>query len=424
MGLFNFFKKKPDEEKNDIVLSESNDEKVDKTETSLLEMSDYILTETRENLDNSHTSIPIAGLAALGSCVSSLIPTINTITKTTTLNTGGLYRLANTTLGDTLKSAKDGTFWGAFKTMGGKSKMLKISQVDSVSFTTTTIMPINPATVMMAAALSAIEQKIDDILEIEKEILSFLEKDKESEIEADLKTLMNIVQEYKYNWDNEQYVSSHHKLALDIKRTAEKNLTFYQNQIAEDLKEKKLVNFTQSVDSAEMNLQKKFKYYRLSLYIYSFASFLEVMLLGNFKEEYILQVKDVVKKYSDEYNQNYLSADEYVGKIANSSIDANIVNGLGVAGRAIGNFIGNIPLIKEGPVDEWFNGIGTNLKNKSKDMKQQPSEKLGTIQNTGSDIFLEKFDQMNKIYNYTTGICFDDERIFLLNENKDSKGDL
>ena len=83
-----------------------------------------------------------------------------------------------------------------------------------------------PATMMMAVALYSIEQQISEVIEMEKQILSFLEKDKEAEIEADLKTLTTIIKEYKFNWDKEQYVVTHHKLALDIKRTAEKNIIF------------------------------------------------------------------------------------------------------------------------------------------------------------------------------------------------------
>ena len=50
-------------------------------------------------------------------------------------------------------------------------------------------MPIDPATMMMAVTLFAIEQQLKGIEEIQKRILSFLEIEKESEIEADVETL-------------------------------------------------------------------------------------------------------------------------------------------------------------------------------------------------------------------------------------------
>ena len=45
------------------------------------------------------------------------------------------------------------------------------------------------------------------------------------------------------------------------------------------------------VKSTLSDLQKKFKYYRLSLYTFSMASLVEIMFSGNFKEEYISDVK-------------------------------------------------------------------------------------------------------------------------------------
>lgn len=413
MGLLDKFKKQPDE--GEVELSVTETKLSEQGNNTIVEMSNAILMETRTELtEHNSFSMPIGDLAALGGAASSLIPALRTVTQTTTVGTSGLYQLANAAVGDTLKVAKNGNFWGAFKTAEGKSKFVQLVEAEPLSATSNTVMPIDPATMMMAVALFSIERQLGDIAEMEKQIISFLEEDKESEIEADLKTLTNIIQEYKFNWDNEQYVSSHHKLALDIKRTAEKNMTFYQKQITEAMKEKKLLVVNQSVDSTERELQKKFKYYRLSLYIYSLAAFLEVMLLGNFQEKYILQARSVIEKYSDEYNRTYAATSGYIEKMAGAGIEANVVKGIGTAGKAIGNLIGSIPLIKEGQVDEWLIEGGTHLKQKSQDMKKKATTKFEAISDAGTKVFVERFEEMNRIYNYTSSICFDNERIYLV----------
>lgn len=201
---------------------------------------------------------------------------------------------------------------------------------------------------------------------------------------------------------------------MDIKRTAEKNLIFYQKQITDAMQKKQLLVVNQSVNSIERNLQKEFKYYRLSLYIYSLASFLEVMLLGNFQEEYILQVKSVIEKYSEEYKDIYTASSGYIDRMSGASIEANIVNGIGTAGKAIGNFIGGIPLIKESPVDEWLIEGGIHLKQTSQDMKKKVSARFEVISDAGTEVFIAKFEEMNQIYNYTSSICFDNEKIYLV----------
>ena len=413
MGLFDLFKKNS-EPKAELPIKSSSEQL---KPNNILSISNVMLMDTRIDFteDNS-ISIPFDRLVLLGGAVSSVLPSFRTITETTSVNTSGLYRLANQSAGDMLKQAKDGNFWGAFKRSNGTSKFAKLAEVGTVSETTSTVMPIDPATMMMAAALYSIEKRLDEIVEMEKQILNFLEQDKQAEIEADLKILIALINEYKYNWDNEQYVSSHHKLALDIKRTAEKNILFYQKQISEENSSKQLLVANQGVDSAEKSLEKKFKYYRLSLYIYSLASFLEVMLLGNFQEEYILQVRDNIVQHSKEYQAAYEISSQHITSLANASIEANVVEGSGNVVKAIGTFIGSIPFLKEGQVDEWLIDSGKSLQNAGRNMKKQSAAMFETIEESGTQVFVSRFEEINRIYNHTDSIYFDKEKIYLLQD--------
>ena len=160
--------------------------------------------------------------------------------------------------------------------------------------------------------------------------------------------------------------------------------------------------------------KKKFKYYRLSLYIYSLASFIEVMLLGNFQEEYLSQVKNVIQKHSEEYDQLYIVSSRYLDKMAGFAVEANVVKGIGIASKAVDEFIGSIPFIKEGPIDEWLIEGGSHLKQTSQDMKKKARIRFEAISDAGTSVFVQKFDDINRIYNHTSSICFDAERIYLL----------
>ena len=412
MGLFDKFKKTNNEEHALIKL---NTQLVHQEQTDIISTSNIMLMETcAEITENNSISIPIGKLATLGGGVSSLLPALRTVTQTTTVGSKGLYKLANEAIGDTLKVAKNGNFWGAFKTAEGKSKFVQLTEAGPINETTKTVLPLDPATIMMAAALYSIEKQLDEIIEMEKQILSFLEQEKESEIEADLKTLTRIIQEYKFNWNKEQFISSYHKLVLDIKRTAEKNMIFFQKEIADIVKKKKLLVQGQAVDSTEKVLEKKFKYYRLSLYIYSLASFLEVMLLGNFQEEYIGQVRTSIEEHSQEYNQMFQSSSKYLDKVSGMAIEANVIEGIGTAGKAIGNFVGSIPLVKEGKVDEWLVDSGEHLKHVGQGMKKKVVNRFEMISDAGTETFVMKLNEVHRIYNNTKSICFDNENIYLV----------
>lgn len=165
-------------------------QKVEKT-NSLMENTQDILQETRALVESKDTmSVPITELSTLGAAVSSLIPALNTVTQTTTIAADGLYTLANAGVGDVLKVAKNGNFWGAFKTADGASKFAQLQAAGPISATTQTVAAFNPATMLMAVSLFSIEQELGKIEEMQKQILSFLEIEKESEIEADVETLM------------------------------------------------------------------------------------------------------------------------------------------------------------------------------------------------------------------------------------------
>lgn len=56
----------------------------------------------------------------------------------------------------------------------GSSTMAVLQEAGPLEKTTKTLSPINPSTMMMAAALYSIEQDLKRIEEIQKEILSFL----------------------------------------------------------------------------------------------------------------------------------------------------------------------------------------------------------------------------------------------------------
>ena len=327
-------------EQNDEIVRECHD---------LAEMTEEMLLDARKEIANKKTlSVPIAELALLGTGVASLIPALRTVTQTTTFNTQGLYQLANAGVGDTLKIAKNGNFWGAFKTADGASKFAQLQAAEPLSTTSTAVMPIDPATMMMAVALFTIEQQLKNIEKMQKQILLFLEIEKESEIEADVEILSKMITTYKYNWNNEHFVASNHKMVLDIQRTARKNMLSYKKKVAELIDSPKLSVAQAKVKSTLSDLQKKFKYYRLSLYTFSMASLVEIMLSGNFKEEYISDVKAEVKKFSLEYRDLFTECSMYLEKMTSVSVEASVMKGIGVASKAVGKFIGSIPVVKEG----------------------------------------------------------------------------
>lgn len=384
-------------------------------EAELVEIADGILLDTRASLENKTAmTMPIAQLATLGAGVASLLPAFRTVTQTTTVAADGLYRLANAGVGDALKVAKNGNFWGAFKTADGASKFAQLQAAGTTTATSSAVMPIDPATLMMAVALFSIEQKLGSIAEMQKQIFSFLAIEQEAEIEADIETLSAMMTKYKYNWDNEHFIAGNHKLVLDIQRTARKHLNAYQKQVTEAISGKKLFVSQSKVNEALTDLLRKFKYYRLTMYTFSMASFIEIMLSGDFKEENIRLVKEELEKLSANYRDLFGECSVYLEKLSDSSVETNVIKGLGAASKAVGRFIDGIPKIREGQVDEFLQESGAKMQNNADRMERKVIEAFAEISNPGVWVFVEKLNDMIQIYGRTTEICFDDKQIYLI----------
>ncbi len=387
-------------------------------ETQWLKLSDAMLAEARSEIEEKTAfSFPLSQLLNLGGIVASMVPAIRSVTQTSSVDTSNLYTWVNQAVGDTLKfTKKDATFNGGVNTASGKNKFAKFRKMDQLSVTTSTTLPIDPMTLMMAVVLFSIEQKIDGITETCKEILAFLHEDKESEIEADLTLLNNIIIEYKYNWNKEQYLSTHQKYVMDIRRTAAKNIRFYQKQIEEVLKGKQLLVLKHKIKEEQKKLQHKFQYYRLSLYIYAMASFLEVILLGNYQEEYLMQVKSDIVALTSGYHSNYQSSVVYLKMMADSVIESSALAALGNSEKAVGALIGSIPGIKNGLVDEWLMEKGARMKDRSEHLKSNAFNGFDKVSDAGTSTFVERFDEINRIYNHTASICFDYENIYFIEQ--------
>ncbi len=405
-GIFDKLKKK-----NEMVETKDSQIKLiddDKKENySLAEMNNYMLSEVRkENLSSNTYSLSLSKLYEISSIT---IPTANqmkTIIEQHPKNSDHLYRITNLGKNDSLKAMRDGkTFWGSIKKSDGTSTMAKLKEVNSNG-----VMALDPTVMMMSVALSGIEQDLGEIKELSKKIFSFLEHEKESEIESDLEILNRSINDFRFNLEDEKYLVNNHKQVMDIKRTANKNMLFYKKQINDDLSKDKIFTTSTSMNSIIEDIQKKFRYYRLSLYIYSFSTLMEILLLGNYKSDYLLNKKNELDELDNEYSKEFDKALDYVKKNANKSLEGNVLSGLGSAGKAIGNLAEKVKIKN---VDNWLNEKGDSLKKSAQNIKDDFATKFDDIKESNSKLFINQIEKVDCIYNKTKEIYFDKENIYL-----------
>ena len=84
------------------------------------------------------------------------------------------------------------------------------------------------------------------------------------------------------------------------------------------------------------------------------------------------------------------------------------------AGKAVGTLIGNIPGIKEGPVDEFLVDQGSRMKKSAHSMQAQSIKEFAEISNPQTGVFIDRLEDVIRIFNHTDQICFDRENIYLM----------
>ena len=346
--------------------------------------------------------ISYGDVAALGTAFAQMIPSLRTISIE-----GMGYIPVNMEAGAVLKTARDGLNWGAHVTKGGKSVFTKWAKAGPSS----AVMPVNPAAIMMAATLANIEKKLNKIQETQLQILSFLEQDKQAEQQGNLNVLTDILDSYKHNWDNEAYLRNHHMKVLDIKQSAEKNTTFFQEQIAAAIKSLPAIYMDGVVRESVGRLEKLFGSYRMALYLFAFSSFLEVMLLGNFKAEYLSQVAGKVSNYNERYQVHFYKSRDMVHKLSSASVETMVLSGLGNASKALGKLVATVPVLSQGPVDEWLQDGGEKLLKGNEKKVARRSMFDGNEKIAGN--LHRQHSNVGMINNKTTDILFDGDALYL-----------
>ncbi len=369
-----------------------------------------------EHLDE-YKKIPIAEIATLGGVFAQLSPALRKVAQTVTMDGFG-YMPINNLGGEALKQfAKNtpGIFAGSFKSLEtGKSTMAQFVKLGPQTVTTSSVMPINPMMMAMAVMMVQVNQKLDAIQKTQQDILSFLQEDKKAKLQGDLNMLTDILDKYKYNWDNEQYRGNYHMKALDIKQSAEQNIIFYQKQIADKIEGLPAIFLDRAVRDMMDKIADNFHDYSIALYLFSFSSYLEVMLLGNFGTEYLNSVAERVHDYQAFYQDQFNKCRNYIKKVSGDSVQMKVQGAVGQAGKFLGNLIGSAPVLKDGPVDEWLKDGGEQLLRAKEERIAKLVAEFETRQDTGSELFVDNIRNVKTVCNETQAVLFDKDNLYLI----------
>lgn len=293
----------------------------------------------------------------------------------------------------------------------GSSHVASMREVSapSSSLPSTTIVAIAAAVV-----IRSIEKKLDAIQETQQEILDFLRDDKRASLKANVDFLMDILFNYKHNWDNAMYKTNMHIKVLDIKQSAEQNIEFYRSQLAKRFEKKSLLMTDRSAKDKLAKMQADLEDYRTALNLYGFASFVEVLLLENFSAAYLEGISSKIRDLSMQYRERYSECYARIEKFLKTSVNSFAVKGLAAASKFTGETIAKIPLVSRGQVDENLIEAHSKLNEWNDGRPEQILKRLTSCKDSSANLFAENIESISQIYNRPTELYFGSEGIYLV----------
>lgn len=276
-----------------------------------------------------------------------------------------------------------------------------------------TQIPFDPTMLCMAVVLMAVEKKLDAIQEAQKEMLAFLEMKEEAKLKGNLNALADVLNNYKFNWDNEKYKNNKHIMVQDIKREAEQSIIFYREQLTKALSKTTLFHSGQEVKVTVDKTMTHLNDYQLALYTFSFSSFLEIMLLENFDTNYLNNIARKVLDYSDDYKVLFDKWNKKIEKDSKASLEGYALKGLSKLSDGAGKIVEKIPLIRKSQLDENLIKAGGILQDVNTQRTQKVMQILADSQTDYIGSFVENIHIIDSFYNHPTQLMFDSENIYI-----------
>lgn len=364
------------------------------TELAPLEVKNEISVQT-------YSKIPLSRLTALGTGFEPVASAIQQVTSHGQA-TSGFYKVT-IPKGTHLAQFKEKS--GFLGTAVGEHGIVGQAQLNPLL--------CDPTMLLVAAALANIDKKLDAIQEVQQEMLDFLTQKEKSALKADLNFLMDIQNNYKYNWNSEKYKAANHAKVLDIRQEAARQIDFYQEQIKKQLGKKALLHSDHDVQKMLEKVQGEFKEYQLALYIYGFAYFLEVVLQENYEKAYLSAIAKRIDEMAFQYREFYSLAYSQIENLSKSSLQAHLFSGLSAINKGAGTAIAKIPGINKSQIDETLIEAGERIGAYKNRRVQTTMQQLLERQSSCVRPFIDNINAVNRLYNEPVTLIFNHDTLYL-----------
>lgn len=348
-------------------------------------------TASKPDLHDS-IRIPFAALGTVGTVFSALVSSAPTASSEV------LYR-AVTADGTPMRlcyACKNG--------IGFSSGYLSNGAVASAHFEeapvfSATRKAIDPAMLFMVIALCRIEKRFDAIEKVQLNILEFLEEEKSADLAGNLQFLTELLENYRFHWENETYCTSMYAKVQDIHQTATQNVLFYQGRVEKALQPTKMIETDRAVATWLKMVTTALECYRRALYLVGFTSFLEILLLKNFDAAFLKSAEERLSKDMLAYMELYTACYDRLESASKRSVINTFLGCAGSVSETAGKIIEKLPVVSKSQLDENLIRRGRNWKADADHRTERKALELTASRDTGITTFIESIRTLDQTYN-------------------------
>lgn len=371
-------------------------------------------TDIKVDTDGSF-KLPLDQVAALGVGLGSLPAMFRSVA--TTINVPTLLQAvdkAGNLLDVSRLNKSAGGLIGSYNEPGAGLQQARFQVVGPGSIQSVATMPYDPTMLFMAAALAQINQKLDTIQDTVNEMFEYMRQKDKAELRGNIKTLEDVLEAYRYNWDNDIWRKNAHMKVVDIKQESEKAIIHLRAQIRAKMGEKGPVGLRFAVGGRLDKVLDRLKEYQLATYTYSFAAFLEPMLSENFDEANLNAIAAKISDHGNEYRKLYTECYNAIEESSKASADAVVLGGVSAAFAGLGALIKQTSLGDLTPVDEALEEAGRGVGDFNEGQTRALMEKLQHAKAPDIIPFKQSLEAVNDLHNRPHQLATDGESVYLL----------
>ena len=373
--------------------------------------------EIRVDLDKA-TKLPLDEFTALGTAFASLPEAFRTITQTVQVSAEGMFsvtdQLGNPIDANRLFQFGDGSgLLASFKDVTGLHQA-RLHPATAQAAEVATSVPYDPTTLFMAAALMEVNKKLDAIQETQEEMFTYIKNKDKAHLRANLMALSEILDNYRFHWSDPNYRKNKQSQVQDIKKDANEAIIQHRGEIHGKLKKKGFIHVDKDVREKAKAVRSELEEYRLSVYLFAYSSFLEIMLYEKFDEEYLHKIANSIDEHSINYRKLYTEAYNLIEADADSSVRAMALGGLSGAMGFLSKAIEQTPVGDLTPIDEALSDASKGLGDFSSSVKHDMMHRLVDASRSDVRPFIENIENISRLYNEPMVLMADESAVYML----------